>query len=198
MLVLVATVALTACGSDKGSNTVEGESDSSTPAASAASSSEAYSTASPGASAEPSKGASAAPVAKASVAPKGNSALPGVPAVANATDLKPTGLVTRDLVVGDGDKAVASDTVKVRYVGALFTDGSVFDSSWTGGMAPVEFPLAMVVPGFAEGIVGMKVGGRREIVIPAPLGYRDQAMSGIPANSTLVFVVDLTETGPGE
>src|SRR5690348_8117079 len=118
MLVLVATVALTACGSDKGSNTVEGESDSSTPAASAASSPEAYATSSPGASAEPSEGASAqpsaAPMAKASVAPKGNSALPGVPAVKNATDLKkepeiakgtgdePTGLITRDLVVGDG------------------------------------------------------------------------------------------------
>jgi peptidylprolyl isomerase len=209
-LVLVATLALTACGGDKESNTVEGETDSSTPTASATSSAMADAEPSASASAGSSAGPSAEPSAMTSVAPKGSSALPGVPAVKNATDMNkepeiakgtgsdPTGLITRDLVVGTGDRAVASHTVKVRYVGALFADGSVFDSSWASGMTPAEFPLSMVVPGFAQGIVGMKVGGRREIVIPAPLGYRDQSLPGIPPNSTLVFVVDLTETGPAE
>lgn len=141
----------------------------------------------------------------------GENSLPPVPEVtANATDMEkepklaagtgtaPTTLVTRDLVVGSGKTAVETDTVKVRYVGALFSDGSVFDSSWANGMDPAEFPLAKVVPGFAQGIVGMKIGGRREIVIPPDLGYQDQSLPGLPANSTLVFVVDLVETGPGE
>ncbi len=128
----------------------------------------------------------------------------------NATDLEkepklaagagtaPTTLVTRDLVTGDGKTAVETDTVGVRYVGALFSDGSVFDSSWAQGMEPATFPLDKVVPGFAQGIVGMKIGGRREIVIPPDLGYQDQALPGLPANSTLVFVVDLVETSSGD
>lgn len=101
-----------------------------------------------------------------------------------------TTLQTKDLVVGKGKAAKLSDTVTVHYVGTLFTDGSVFDSSWEGGQ-PVEFPLNRVVPGFAQGIEGMKIGGRRQIIIPAELGYGAQDIPGIPPNSTLVFVVDL-------
>lgn len=145
-----------------------------------------------------------------SAAPKGHGALPGIPAItANATDFTkepkiakgtgkaPGGLVVRDLIVGTGQAAAAGDTVNVRYEGALFTDGSVFDASWKAGSAPIKFPLSGVVPGFAGGIVGMKVGGRREIVIPAELGYGNQAQPGIPAGSVLVFVVDLVSTGQG-
>ena len=126
-----------------------------------------------------------------------------LPAVAHATDLAvepvisagtpppPTTLVTRDLVVGRCATATASSTVLVQYVGTDYTDGTVFDSSWSRG-APTSFPLSGVVPGFAQGIEGMKVGGRREIVIPPALGY---GASGQPpavgANETLVFVVDL-------
>ncbi len=76
-------------------------------------------------------------------------------------------------------------------MGANYTDGKDFDSSWSRGQ-PASFPLNGVVPGFAQGIVGMKVGGRREIVIPPALGYG--AMGQAPAvapNETLVFVVDL-------
>jgi peptidylprolyl isomerase len=123
--------------------------------------------------------------------------------VSAATDLKtapvvgpgkppsPTSLVTKDLVVGTGATATASDTVQVQYVGANYTDGKNFDSSWSRGQ-PASFPLNQVVPGFSQGIVGMKVGGRREIVIPSALGYG--AMGSPPAvapNETLVFVVDL-------
>jgi peptidylprolyl isomerase len=99
--------------------------------------------------------------------------------------------VTKDLVVGTGATATASDTVQVQYVGANYTDGKNFDSSWSRGQ-PASFPLNQVVPGFSQGIVGMKVGGRREIVIPSALGYG--AMGSPPAvapNETLVFVVDL-------
>jgi len=127
-----------------------------------------------------------------------------VPAVANATNLHvapvigagtppaPTTLVTKDLVVGTGTTATSSNTVVVQYVGADYANGKVFDSSWSRGQA-ATFPLNGVIPGFAQGIVGMKVGGRREIVIPASLGYG--AAGSPPAvgpNETLVFVVDLT------
>lgn len=127
----------------------------------------------------------------------------GYPAVDDATDLKKapviqpgagtpeTTLVTHDLVVGTGAAAVATSTVKIQYVGALYPTGKVFDATWTGGGKPATFPLNQVVPGFAQGIVGMKIGGRREIVIPPDLGYGSQTNGPIPGNSTLVFVVDL-------
>jgi peptidylprolyl isomerase len=128
---------------------------------------------------------------------------PTLPAVSNATDLKveplpapgtapaPTQLVTADLVVGTGAEATAASTVEVQYVGASYASGKVFDSSWQRGQA-ATFPLSGVIPGFAQGIVGMKVGGRREVVIPPALGY---GASGSPPtigpNETLVFVIDL-------
>jgi len=126
-----------------------------------------------------------------------------VPAVANATNLKtapvvsagtpppPTSLLTKDLVVGTGTEASTSNTVVVQYVGANYADGKVFDSSWQRGGA-ATFPLSGVIPGFAQGIVGMKVGGRRVIVIPAPLGYGAAGSPpAVAGNETLVFVVDL-------
>jgi len=113
------------------------------------------------------------------------------PTIAKGTGSAPTNLVVRDLIVGTGRTAVATDAVNVRYVGALYSDGTVFDASWKSGSSPVNFALSQVVPGFAGGIVGMKVGGRREIVIPAFLGYGNIDQPSIPAGSTLVFVVDL-------
>ena len=103
----------------------------------------------------------------------------------------PTTLVTHDLVVGTGPAAVATNTVEIQYVGTNYADGKVFDSSWSRGQ-PTSFPLNGVIPGFAQGIVGMKVGGRREVVIPPALGYG--AAGSPPAvgpNETLVFVIDL-------
>ena len=95
-------------------------------------------------------------------------------------------------MVGTGKTAVASSTVVVKYVGADYTTGTDFTSStWTSGQ-PATFPLSTVVPGFKQGIVGMKVGGRREIVIPSSLGYGAKGSPPvIKANETLVFVVDL-------
>ena len=126
------------------------------------------------------------------------------PAVANATDLKtepkpgagsspaPTTLVMKDLVTGSGPAAVASSTVNVQYVGSNYADGKVFDASWEHGGQPISFALSGVIPGFAQGIVGMKVGGRRELVIPPALGYGPQGSPpAVGPNETLVFVIDL-------
>lgn len=113
------------------------------------------------------------------------------PVIGPGTSPPPTSLETKDLVVGTGATATAANTVQVQYAGANYTDGKDFDSSWSRGQA-ASFPLNGVVPGFAQGIEGMKVGGRREIVIPPSLGYG--AMGSAPAvapNETLVFVVDL-------
>jgi peptidylprolyl isomerase len=134
-------------------------------------------------------------------------AAPGLPAVARATDLKvapiiapgkpppPTKLTTRDLVVGSGQAAGPDSKVTVQYVGTSYPTGKVFDSSWARGQA-ATFTLTGVVPGFQQGIVGMKPGGRREITIPPGLGY---GASGQPPviqpNETLVFVVDLKAIG---
>lgn len=127
-----------------------------------------------------------------------------VPAVAGASDLSkepkvapgvgtpPTSLTGRDLVVGTGASAGPNATVTVQYVGALWS-GKVFDASWTD-QGPATFQLSGVIPGFKDAIIGMRVGGRREIVIPPALGYGAAGQPPtIPANSTLVFVIDLLQ-----
>jgi FKBP-type peptidyl-prolyl cis-trans isomerase len=102
----------------------------------------------------------------------------------------PTKLETKDLVVGTGTAAVAGDTVGVKYVGVNYANGKDFTDEWTSGK-PTSFPLSGVIPGFAQGIEGMKVGGRREIVIPWTLGYGAKGQGPIGPKETLVFVVDL-------
>ncbi|MCL5444657.1 MAG: FKBP-type peptidyl-prolyl cis-trans isomerase [Acidimicrobiales bacterium] len=87
--------------------------------------------------------------------------------------------------------ATAQSTVKVQYVGANYVTGTIFDSSWSRGQ-PATFPLNGVIPGFAQGIEGMRVGGRREVVIPPALGYGAQGSPpNVQPNETLVFVIDL-------
>lgn len=103
-----------------------------------------------------------------------------------------SGLQYRDEVVGDGPEARAGQMVSVHYTGTL-TNGSKFDSSHDRGQ-PFQFPLGAgrVIRGWDEGVAGMKVGGRRRLVIPPELGYGSRAMgAAIPANSTLVFDVEL-------
>ena len=103
----------------------------------------------------------------------------------------PSGLQYRDDVVGTGQEAKAGDHVSVHYTGTL-TDGKKFDSSVDRGK-PFEFPLGAgrVIRGWDEGVAGMKVGGKRRLVIPAELGYGARPMGPIPPNSTLVFDVEL-------
>jgi peptidylprolyl isomerase len=113
------------------------------------------------------------------------------PVVSPGTPPPPTKLVTKDLVVGTGATATASSTVVVKYVGADYTTGKDFTANtWTNNQT-ATFPLSEVVPGFSQGIVGMKVGGRREIVIPPALGYGAKGSSSVQPNETLVFIVDL-------
>lgn len=107
----------------------------------------------------------------------------------------PADLVIEDLIAGDGREAKAGDTVSAHYVGVAHSTGEEFDSSWNRG-APLDFRLGvgMVIPGWDQGIEGMKVGGRRKLTIPAHLAYGDRgAGSAIAPGETLIFVVDLDE-----
>ncbi|MEU2240957.1 FKBP-type peptidyl-prolyl cis-trans isomerase [Streptomyces sp. NPDC018338] len=108
----------------------------------------------------------------------------------------PTELTVRDLVVGDGAEAKPGTVVRVHYVGVTFETGKEFDASWDRG-EPFKFALGggRVIKGWDRGLRGMKVGGRREIIVPPRLGYGKQSPSPlIPAGSTLVFVVDLIDS----
>ena len=103
----------------------------------------------------------------------------------------PSGLQYRDDAVGDGPEARAGQTVSVHYTGTL-TDGRKFDSSRDRGQ-PFQFGLGagQVIRGWDEGVAGMRVGGRRTLVIPPELGYGGRAIGPIPPNSTLHFDVEL-------
>ncbi|CAL8972019.1 FK506-binding protein [Tessaracoccus sp. O5.2] len=94
----------------------------------------------------------------------------------------PADLEITDVVVGDGAEAKAGDLAHVHYVGVSFSSGEEFDSSWNRG-APLSFPLGAgrVIQGWDQGIQGMKVGGRRQLVIPAHLAYGDRGAGGVIA-----------------
>ena len=106
----------------------------------------------------------------------------------------PTGggtLVIEDLVVGTGATAAVGDTVNVHYVGTL-TNGTKFDSSYDRGQTyAFQIGAGRVIAGWDQGVPGMKVGGKRRLTIPPSLGYGNQAVGSIPANSTLVFEIEL-------
>jgi peptidylprolyl isomerase len=125
--------------------------------------------------------------------PKPPSPLSTRPTVTVPTGPAPAKLVTKDLITGTGTTAKSGDTVTVNYVGVLYTNGKEFDSSWSRKQTfTTPLTTGSVIPGWVEGIPGMKVGGRRELIIPANLAYgKTGSGSAIPPNSTLVFVVDL-------
>jgi len=102
---------------------------------------------------------------------------------------KPAGLQSEDIYVGDGAEVKPGDTVTAHYTGVSLATGQVFDSSWVRGQ-PAQFPLTQVIQGWQQGVPGMKVGGRRLLVIPADLAYGDNPQGGAPAGP-LVFVVDV-------
>ncbi|MER6915683.1 FKBP-type peptidyl-prolyl cis-trans isomerase [Streptomyces sp. NPDC000594] len=105
----------------------------------------------------------------------------------------PAELEIKDIWEGDGEEARAGQLVQVHYVGVAFSSGEEFDASWNRGEA-FRFPLGAgrVIAGWDQGVVGMKVGGRRQLTIPPHLGYGDRGAGGaIKPGETLIFVVDL-------
>ncbi|MBX4189292.1 FKBP-type peptidyl-prolyl cis-trans isomerase [Candidatus Parcubacteria bacterium] len=108
-----------------------------------------------------------------------------------------SGVAVTDIAVGNGAVAGPGDTVSVHYVGTL-PDGKVFDSSLDRGQ-PFTFLLGagQVIRGWDEGVAGMKVGGKRKLVISPDYGYGSRAVGPIPANSTLIFTVDLLNVTKG-
>jgi peptidylprolyl isomerase len=107
----------------------------------------------------------------------------------------PSELEVTDVLAGDGDEAAPGRTAVVHYVGVAYSSGEEFDASWNRG-EPFAFPLGAgrVIAGWDQGVVGMKVGGRRRLVIPPDLGYGDRgAGSAIAPGETLIFVVDLID-----
>lgn len=118
----------------------------------------------------------------------------GAPRAAGGSTTSADGLVIEDLVVGTGDTAIGGKQVTVNYRGT-FTDGRQFDSSYDRGR-PFSFQLGggQVIPGWDKGLVGMKVGGKRRLLIPAALAYGERGAGGvIPPNTPLVFEVELLD-----
>jgi peptidylprolyl isomerase len=143
---------------------------------------------------ETSTSTSSAPTAPTASTPK-TGPLSKEPKVPTPSGPPPTSLVKKEIIKGTGAEAVAGDTVSVNYVGADYKSGKVFDASWKRN-EPFSFTLGkgQVIKGWDEGVAGMKVGGRRELIIPPSLGYGAAGKPpSIPPNETLIFVVDLLQ-----
>jgi FKBP-type peptidyl-prolyl cis-trans isomerase len=112
------------------------------------------------------------------------------------TTSQTTKITKEDLAIGTGEEAKTGDTVSVNYKGSL-TNGKQFDSSYDR-KEPFSFTIGKgeVIKGWDEGVVGMKIGGKRKLTIPPELGYGSNAQGEIPANSTLVFEVELLTVKP--
>ncbi len=109
----------------------------------------------------------------------------------------PTDLITEDITVGDGTEAKPGDRVALHYVGVSHSTGEQFDASYDRG-SPLEFALGagQVISGWDTGVTGMRIGGRRRLVIPPHLAYGERGAGGVIApNETLIFVVDLVQVG---
>jgi FKBP-type peptidyl-prolyl cis-trans isomerase len=144
----------------------------------------------PGVQLAPGQGATQAAVP---TTPKPPPALAAKPVVTVPKSCATTKLLTKDLIKGTGQVVAPGQTVTVNYVGVLCKTGVEFDSSWKRNQ-PFTTALTAggVIPGWVQGIPGMRVGGRRELIIPAALAYgKAGSPPTIPPNSPLVFVVDL-------
>jgi peptidylprolyl isomerase len=119
------------------------------------------------------------------------------PAIPKPTGSPPKKLVVKDIVAGKGKAAKKGDQLSMQYVGVTFADGKEFDSSWDSG-SPFKFQLGQgsVIKGWDQGLVGIKPGGRRELIIPSNLAYGAQGRPpSIPPNAALVFIVDALSVG---
>jgi peptidylprolyl isomerase len=122
------------------------------------------------------------------------------PTVPKGKGAPPRSLVAQDLIVGKGKPVVSGQAVSVRYVGVLYRSGKQFDASWKGNGPgrPFQFVLGggQVIPGWDQGVPGMRVGGRRKLIIPSNLAYGAQGYPpSIPPNAALIFDIDLKKIG---
>ncbi|MGN7704838.1 FKBP-type peptidyl-prolyl cis-trans isomerase [Cellulosimicrobium sp. 22601] len=102
----------------------------------------------------------------------------------------PTELVVEDITVGDGPEVTPGATVNVHYLGVEYETGEEFDASWNRGQS-INFPLRSLIAGWQQGIPGMKVGGRRKLVVPPELAYGPAGGGHRLSGKTLIFVIDL-------
>jgi peptidylprolyl isomerase len=140
-------------------------------------------------------GSQIAPILPADRSPAGT--IGTKPAVTVPSGPAPTTLETADLIPGSGPAAQAGQQVTVQYVGVSYTTKQEFDSSWSRHQAfPFALGAGQVIPGWDQGVAGMKVGGRRELIIPPALAYGARSPgAGIAPNDTLIFIVDLVSVG---
>lgn len=118
------------------------------------------------------------------------------PTIKLPTGAPPKKLQITNLITGTGTAAADGNTVYVNYVGELYKNGKIFDASWKdtpGKTYSFVLGQGQVIPGWDQGLVGMKVGGRRELIIPPSLAYGKSGQGSIPGNATLIFVVDLVK-----
>ncbi len=138
----------------------------------------------------------ASPIANFPILPAGvDPALKTEPTITIPAGAVPITLQTHDLIVGSGATVKADDSVTMNYLGVNYVNCKEFDSSWSRNQT-ATFSLNGVIPGFQQGVTGMKVGGRREIIIPPSLGYGAAGSGGVGPNEELVFVVDVLATSP--
>jgi peptidylprolyl isomerase len=136
--------------------------------------------------------AATTPEPAATTPDKPAAALPGAPGTGKTHKL-PSGLQYIDIVVGSGKMAESGMTVSVNYSGWL-TDGTPFDNSYDRGTPIVmQIDHAAIIPGWHEGLKGMRIGGKRKLVIPPDLAYGAEGRPGIPPNATLVFDLELVD-----
>jgi peptidylprolyl isomerase len=127
-----------------------------------------------------------------------SSDLKSEPTIPKPSGNPPAKLVKKDIVKGKGPKAKAGDLISVQYTGVSYSTGEKFDASWDRGAEPFQFPLGagQVIVGWDKGVPGMRVGGRRELIIPPDQAYGPQGSPpAIGPNETLIFVVDLVKIG---
>lgn len=129
------------------------------------------------------------------VQPKVSGSLGEKPELSDASGEPPSKLIEKDIKVGDGKTAKTGDEVTVNYVGHNWSNNEEFDASWGKDAFTFTLGEGQVIKGWDEGVVGMKEGGRRLLIIPPDLGYGSQGQGSIPANETLIFVVDLDKVG---
>jgi peptidylprolyl isomerase len=177
---LLAAIAIAGCGSSGGSSTITVGNENSADNALIKSTETTSKTSTSSASTAAAKTPTSGPLSKE-------------PKVTPPSGAAPAKLETKELIAGTGAEAKSGDKVTVNYVGVLYKTGKEFNASWET-KEPFSFTLGKgeVIPGWDQGIPGMKVGGRRELIIPASLAYGTKGSPPkIPGNEALVFVVDL-------